>query len=241
MAVAASCGLPPLENSPEARMDALLAACQPADENGCAQELETFLTDDATWADDLGIAHGREEIARLIVERRRAGQTWQRTSNVDTHHDVFRMRMTVNGTGRIVGGGTDGERFTRIAVVQEPPLVVSATPEPVRAYQDAWNAFDEKERLALLDQGFAPDGHYVDPYIALDGTSTLSENIGTYHRVSVGTRLQVTTGASGHHGFVVFFWEVRNLEGVTMLEGMDVGQLDASGRLKLLSGFFGGF
>ena len=52
-----------------------------------------------------------------------------------------------------------------------------------------------------------------------------------------GARIEVTSGADEHHGRIRFGWKLTGAP--QAMDGIDVGQVDADGRLLSILGFWG--
>lgn len=52
-------------------------------------------------------------------------------------------------------------------------------------------------------------------------------------------RLVMTSDVDVHHEMLRFSWKIVLQDGKTMLEGIDFGELDESGRIRRIVGFFG--
>jgi hypothetical protein len=110
---------------------------------------------------------------------------------------------------------------------------------PVAAYAAAWQETDADARDKLLEQCWAPDGVYVDPTARAEGRQGLSHHIGVFHETRPGYRIDLASAADGHGPHLRFAWTMFAPDGTVVLEGMDYGELDDSGRLRRIVGFFG--
>jgi hypothetical protein len=48
----------------------------------------------------------------------------------------------------------------------------------------------------------------------------------------------LASGIDEHHGYQRFAWAMLASDGCQVMEGVDFGELDADGRLKMICGFF---
>lgn len=110
--------------------------------------------------------------------------------------------------------------------------------DPVAAYGAAWLATDDRERQALLEQAWAPDGVYCDPLALVTGRSELAAHIAGTQASLAGGRVEVTSEAVRHHDSALFHWRITDAAGATVLTGLDVVQFDDAGRIRRLTGFF---
>jgi hypothetical protein len=113
--------------------------------------------------------------------------------------------------------------------------------ETVAAYAAAWNEHDEDARRALLERSWTDDGVYCDPSGRAEGRSALVRHIGGFHARMPGSRIEMASGVDEHDGLLRFAWQMLGSDGAVALDGMDFGELDGDGRLKLIVGFFGPF
>jgi len=109
----------------------------------------------------------------------------------------------------------------------------------VETYCAAWNETDTAARRSLLDAAWADDGTYTDPRSDLAGRDALSRHIGERQKRMPGARIVMTSGVDVHHGLLRFGWKLVDSGGATVLEGVDIGELAADGRLRKIIGFFG--
>ena len=137
-----------------------------------------------------------------------------------------------------------------VAVLALAPAELSAQPanaqEAVDLYGSAWGEPDEEKRRAILEKAWAEDGVYTDPTAYVDGREALVQHIGgflTGRSAGSGPSIQIDSSVDVHHDkFLRFAWKMVAPDGTTVLSpGMDYGELDEQGRLKLIVGFFGPF
>ncbi|NEM08218.1 nuclear transport factor 2 family protein [Geodermatophilus normandii] len=110
--------------------------------------------------------------------------------------------------------------------------------DAVAAYGAAWLATDDRERLALLEQAWAPDGVYCDPLALVTGREALAAHIAQTQASLAGGRVEVTSEPARHHDSALFHWRITDAAGATVLTGLDVVQVDDAGRIRRLTGFF---
>ncbi|MBV8713914.1 MAG: nuclear transport factor 2 family protein [Chloroflexi bacterium] len=111
----------------------------------------------------------------------------------------------------------------------------------VLAYLRAYVTPDMSERRALLDQCWAEDGVYQDPNTRLEGRTNMLASIESFHQRLPGATFKMASGVDEHHGMLRFRWTMLGADGTAQVEGFDIGELDAAGRLKRITGFFGPF
>ena len=137
-----------------------------------------------------------------------------------------------------------------VGVFSLAPAELSAQPanaqEAVDLYGSAWREPDEAKRRGILEKAWAEDGVYTDPTAYVDGREALVQHIGSFlsgRSAGSGPSIQIDSSVDVHHDkFLRFAWKMVALDGETVLSpGMDYGELDEDGRLKLIVGFFGPF
>jgi hypothetical protein len=109
----------------------------------------------------------------------------------------------------------------------------------VLAYAAAWNEPDAATRLKILERCWADDGAYVDPTVELRGRSALCEHISKVQAGRPGARIEMVSGVDLHHHVVRFLWRLVRADGSAGDTSIDFGEVDASGRLTKIVGFFG--
>lgn len=118
----------------------------------------------------------------------------------------------------------------------------SGPEEAVALYGAAWDEPDSAKRLALLEKAWAEDGVYTDPTADLKGRDALHAHIGGFLDQGSGARIVITSKVDSHHGHRLrFSWSMVSKDGKTVTTGIDYGELDEDGRLRLIVGFFGPF
>lgn len=117
----------------------------------------------------------------------------------------------------------------------------TALARAVATYVAAWNCPDEPARRTLLQTAFAADGDYVDPAVRLHGREALVTHSRRFADRWPGARVAVTSAVDEHAGGACFTWAVLGADGTTLREGLDVVEADDTGRLRRVTGFFGGY
>ena len=136
-----------------------------------------------------------------------------------------------------------------IAVLVLLPAAAPAQPasaqEAIDTYGSAWGEPDEAKRRAILEKAWAEDGVYVDPTAEVVGREALVQHIGRFQSGAGanGPQIVVASSVDVHHStHFRFSWNMVGPDGKTVITpGMDYGQLDEDGRIKLIVGFFGPF
>jgi hypothetical protein len=109
----------------------------------------------------------------------------------------------------------------------------------VDAYLAMWNEEDAAQRAKLIERAWRIDGIYRDPLLEGDGHAGLDEMVATVQSHYPGHRFVRTSDIDAHHDALRFSWELRAPDGAVFVAGIDVGVVDADGRLARITGFFG--
>jgi hypothetical protein len=108
----------------------------------------------------------------------------------------------------------------------------------VTTYWAAWSEKDEAARSALLDKSWGDSGVYEDPMgVVPAGRAALHAHIGGFHQAYPGAKIVPTSKAD--HGRIHFTWQMIQPDGTVAIDGRDFGELDATGRITHIVGFFG--
>ena len=109
----------------------------------------------------------------------------------------------------------------------------------VDTYLEMWNEGDPVRRAELIEQAWTRDARYVDPLFEAEGHRALHNMVEKVHEQFPGHRFRRTSGVDAHHDQVRFAWELAAPDGAVTAAGIDVGAVDADGRLRSIVGFFG--
>ncbi len=115
---------------------------------------------------------------------------------------------------------------------------MSVIDEVVCIYFAAWNEPDAAKRKIMLAPIWAEDGVYADPTVETIGVDALSDHIGRVLARLPGSRITLTSAVETHHRFSRFSWSRIDAGGKPLRNGVDFAEVDASGRLVRMIGFF---
>ncbi len=115
----------------------------------------------------------------------------------------------------------------------------STTMTTVDDYLAAWNERDAQRRAELIERAWAPSGRLIDPPLTGEGYEGISAVAAAMHEHYAGHRFRRASDIDQHHDQLRFAWELVGPDGEVALRGLDVGELDAEGRLQRITGFFG--
>ena len=183
-------------------------------------------------------------------------------SPADNHHDRIRMRWrlcTAQGDVSVIGtdvGSLDPDgRFREIAgFVLAPDAVPSQDagcrgpdasdwsqfPTIVRKYGDAWMAIGNLDALIILNEIWAEDGYYVDPFVQAPviGRFALSNHMSNAMAPGHYVEVKAWSADNLHHDRLWIPWRHCCPTGAILLEGDDIGEIDHDGRLSRVTSFW---
>jgi hypothetical protein len=112
------------------------------------------------------------------------------------------------------------------------------TPEHVMSvYVSLWNASDETERRQLAEEALAEDALVSYPTIACRGRADTVAAISRVQEQMPGMHFVATSGVEQHHGWLRASWRLIQSDGTVRMDGEDVAELAADGRLARVIGF----
>jgi hypothetical protein len=106
-------------------------------------------------------------------------------------------------------------------------------------YFAAWNETDAKERDDLLRRSLCEDAELIDPTGRWRGVAGLSERIANFHASAPATTVVPASGIDTHNGIERYAWKIVDAGGNDLMEGLDVAERDAAGRLQRIVMFHG--
>ena len=106
-------------------------------------------------------------------------------------------------------------------------------------YFAAWNETNADKRRQLLAQCLNGDGELIDPTGRWQGIAGLSDRIGAYHSSAPGATVVPASGVDEHNGIERYAWKIVDDSGKELMEGLDVVERDAAGRLQRIVMFHG--
>ena len=116
----------------------------------------------------------------------------------------------------------------------------SIYPTVVRLWGEAWMAADEPARTEILEQIWAEDGFYADPFVdePVIGREELAAHMA--YGMGAGQYVEVSawTPEDLHHERLRIRWRHCCPTGASLVQGTDVGEIDADGRLQRVTSFW---
>jgi hypothetical protein len=107
----------------------------------------------------------------------------------------------------------------------------------VERYLAMWNEADPAARRALVDKACTSDVTYVDPLAAVEGPDALDGLIAAAQGQFAGFVFTAGGAVDGHHEVARFTWHLGRPGEEPLVEGFDVIELAADGRIRTVRGF----
>lgn len=104
-------------------------------------------------------------------------------------------------------------------------------------YIAVWNETDPAARRTAIEELWAPNGRYIDPAVAADGHAEIDATIGAVQDQFPGMRFRLRGTVDAHHEQARFGWQLGPAGAEDLVEGFDVVEHDATGRLLHVFGF----
>ena len=98
---------------------------------------------------------------------------------------------------------------------------------------------DETARRAQLEAVWSPEGTLIDPPIDGTGIDGIGALMAAVQSQFPGHTFRRTSGIDAHHGVARYSWAMVAADGAVSLEGLDVAEVGADGRLTRIVGFMG--
>lgn len=111
-------------------------------------------------------------------------------------------------------------------------------PEVLEHMLAAWNETDSSKVRAHLDKALSQNVRFVDPTIDLKGIDAFEQNVHAVHARIPGAVYSHTSGLDSQHRFYRYHWAIHH-EGVLLVSGFDVTEIDEQGKVCCVIGFFG--
>jgi hypothetical protein len=110
--------------------------------------------------------------------------------------------------------------------------------EIIETYDQAWNSSELAERQRLLEAALTDDCEMLEPRGRFAGRQAILERISGFSERFPGARVDITTNVDEHNGFARYGWTIVDRDGTVLLDGLDVVQRGADGRLCRVVMFF---
>ena len=108
--------------------------------------------------------------------------------------------------------------------------------ELAQRYLATWNETDPAARRALIDEVWSPGGRYIDPLAEVAGRDQIDALVAAAQGQFPGMTFRLSGVVDAHHDQARSTWELGP-DGTAVVEGFDVVQRAADGKLDLVLGF----
>ncbi len=98
---------------------------------------------------------------------------------------------------------------------------------------------DTARRRDLVAAVWSPEGAVYDPPFDGAGHEGIAEMTDTLLTHFPGHTFRRTSDVDAHHAFARYTWSLDGPDGATAVQGTDIVEVDAAGRLVRIVGFFG--
>jgi hypothetical protein len=109
----------------------------------------------------------------------------------------------------------------------------------IDTYLAGWNETEPQRRAQTIEQVWAVDGRLIDPPLAANGRSEISDMAAALQGQFPDHRFRRSSGIDAHHDQFRFAWELVGPDGSVAINGLDVGELADDGSIARITGFFG--
>ena len=109
----------------------------------------------------------------------------------------------------------------------------------VNTYVRAWHERDVTTGRRLLEESWSATGLYTDAGSTIEGRDELVDAISEFHERRPGVRIEVRSAIDGFGPHFRFVWATIDDHGAVLRDGIDVGPLDADGRIASIIAFAG--
>lgn len=116
---------------------------------------------------------------------------------------------------------------------------ITTLTDTIDAHLEGYAEPDRDRRVELLTRAWNPDGRLVDPPMeatGIDGIADLADAVLSHYP---GHRFERTTEVDAHHGFARYGWNLTGPDGTVAVNGTDIAEIGADGKLAGIVGFFG--
>ena len=111
-------------------------------------------------------------------------------------------------------------------------------PEVLERMLAMWNERDPLQVRGYVDSVLSEDVIFIDPSNSITGRDAFEEMVKKFRAGAPEAVCRRASGVDGHHGLYRYHWEIHQGE-TLLIEGFDVAQIDASGQVCRVEGFFG--
>ena len=115
---------------------------------------------------------------------------------------------------------------------------MASYPEALDHMLAAWNEPDAMKVRGHLENALSANVRFVDPSIDISGIDGFEKNVHEVKSKIPGAVYSRTSGVDSQHEFHRYHWAIH-LEGMLLLAGFDVTEINEQGKVLCVIGFFG--
>lgn len=101
-----------------------------------------------------------------------------------------------------------------------------------------WNSVDAEEKLRLADQALEHNVHFADPNHNIIGREAFLAMVEQVQKRIPGAIYSRASRIDGQNNFCRYHWAI-DLNGQRLMDGFDMTEVNDSGRIVKVIGFFG--
>jgi SnoaL-like domain len=109
--------------------------------------------------------------------------------------------------------------------------------ELVDRYIETWNETDAARRRKLIAQTWTENASYLDPLMEGKGHEGIDAMLQGVQAQFPNHLMRRVGEVDTHHDRVRFGWELAPKDGTVLVRGIDMGVVNADGRLESITGF----
>ena len=110
-------------------------------------------------------------------------------------------------------------------------------PKSLERMLAAWNEQDSSKIREHLNSALDEDVHFVDPNYDIIGIDAFEAMVHAVQKKIPGAAYSHTSKFDTHHNLYRYHWAIH-LNGELVMPGFDVTEVDASGKITKVIGFF---
>lgn len=111
-------------------------------------------------------------------------------------------------------------------------------PEVLNHMLEVWNERDPSKICERVDAVFSADVVFIDPANSIVGCDAFEKRVQSFRARLPEVICGRSSGVDRHHGLHRYHWEIHQGD-QRLIEGFDVTEVDADGRVSRVEGFFG--
>jgi hypothetical protein len=109
--------------------------------------------------------------------------------------------------------------------------------EITERYIATWNETDPRLRRSLIDQLWAADASYTDPFAEVHGRDEIDATIAAVQQQFPGLVFRLGGPVDANHNQARFTWHLGPSDGEPLVIGFDVAVLNEDGQIRSVHGF----